>query len=137
VYPLLTRLEKEGLVATTTDENDGRGRKVLRVTADGRKSRRLWVLAGTEPEIISSVTDPIRSRTFFMGVLAAPRQLTYLNKLIARMELYLARTRAHLEQQTEADDVFDYLGALGAMKIAEARLEWLRVVLEQLPAKKA
>jgi len=137
VYPLLTRLEKEGLVAATTDENDGRGRKVLRVTADGRKSVREWVLAGTDLEIISSVTDPIRSRMFFMGVLAAPKQLTYLNKLIARMELYLAQTRAHLEQKIEADDVFDYLGALGAMKIAEARLEWLRVVLKQLPANRA
>lgn len=137
VYPLLARLGEDGFVATTVDENDGRGRRYLKVTTEGRKSLRQWVLAGTDPEIISSVTDPIRSRTFFLGALSAPKQLTYLRKLIAQMEHYLAETSAHLEQQAETDDVFDYLGALGAMKIAEARLDWLRVVLKQLPAKRA
>jgi len=135
VYPLLARLEEEGFVATTVDENDGRGRKLLEVTTDGRTALREWVVAGTDPEIISSVTDPIRSRTFFLGVLAVAKQLAFLDKLIAQMEKYLDETRAHLEQEPETADVFDYLGALGAVKIAEARLDWLRTVREQLASR--
>ena len=49
VYPLLARLEAEGLVVTTSDKNDGRGRKLLKVTAEGRKSLQAWVIAGADP----------------------------------------------------------------------------------------
>jgi len=132
IYPLLARLEGEGLVVTTTDEQDGRGRKLLRATTEGRKSLRAWVMSGTDQEHISSATDPIRSRAFFLGVLGSSRQLTYLNKLITQMEHYLSETRAHLAQVSETDDVYDQLGALGAVKISEARLDWLKLVHKRL-----
>ena len=44
------------------------------------------------------------------------------------MEAYLAETKAHLERKSECDDLYDYLGSLGALKCTEARLEWLRYV---------
>lgn len=128
MYPLLSRLEDEGLVATTVDENDGRGRKLLRITAPGRKSLKEWIMAGVEPELISSVTDPIRSRTFFLNVLGRPKQIEYLDELIARLTSYLLETRTYLENKSETDDLYDYLGSLGAMKVTAARLDWLGTV---------
>jgi DNA-binding PadR family transcriptional regulator len=132
VYPLLARLEAEGLVSTTTDENDGRGRKLLKVTAAGRKSLRAWVIAGADPELISSVTDPIRSRTFFLDVLSASRKKEYVDQLIDLAEHYLSETKGRLEQGEESGDLYDYLGALGAVKVTKARLDWLRDVRERL-----
>ena len=132
IYPLLARLEGEGLVVTATDENDGRGRKLLRMTTEGRKSLREWVVSGTDHELISSATDPIRSRAFFLDVLGPAKQLAYVNKLITQMEHYLSETRAHLDQVSETDDVYGQLGALGAVKISEARLDWLKLVYERL-----
>ena len=132
VYPLLARLEAEGLVVTTTDKNDGRGRKLLKVTAEGRTSLRAWVIAGADPDLVSAVTDPLRSRTFFLDVLSEAKRQNYLNKLIELTRDYLSETKERLQQAEDSDDVYDYLGCLGAMKVTEARLDWLRTVRKRL-----
>ena len=132
VYPLLKRLEAEGLVETTTDENDGRGRKLLKVTSRGKMSLKAWVMAGADPELISSVTDPVRSRTFFLDILSARKQGEFLNNMIALMEDYLVETKTRMAQGRASRDVYDYLGSLGAMKVTEARLDWLRIVQRRL-----
>ena len=132
VYPLLARLKADGLVASTTDKNDGRGRKLLKVTAHGRQSLKAWIIAGVDQDLISSVTDPIRSRTFFLNVLSAPKRQEYLDRLIALMESYLSETKDHLEQKKKTGELIDYLGSLGAVTLTEARLDWLRVVRKQL-----
>lgn len=137
VYPLLTRLAAEGLVTTTNDEKDGRGRKLLSVTAEGRKSLKNWVATGTDYEHISSMTDPIRSRTFFLDVLGVADQLQYLNNVIDRLRDYLSETEVRLEQGKASGDVYDYLGALGAMKVTAARLEWLQAVRRRLSKNRA
>ncbi len=132
VYPLLARLEADGFVAATTDRNDGRGRKLLKVTTQGRRSLQAWIIAGADQDLISSVMDPIRSRTFFLKVLSAPKRQEYLDHLIVLTESFLLETKDHLEQKKKTGDLFDYLGSLGAMKVTEARLDWLRVVRKQL-----
>ncbi len=132
VYPLLARLENEGLVATKVDENDGRGRKLLRVTALGRKSLKEWIMAGVDQGLISSVTDPIRSRAFFLSVLGRQKQIEFLDELISRMEDYLSETRTYLESKSETDDLYEYLGSLGATKVTAARLDWLYTVREHI-----
>jgi DNA-binding PadR family transcriptional regulator len=132
VYPLLTRLEGEGLLVTTSDKADGRGRKLLSITQQGRVKLKKWLLAGASPEPISSLTDPIRSRTFFLDVLSTTERATYLDKLVVEMELYLSKTKDHLSNMSQTDDSFAYLGALGAVRITEARLEWLQQVRKVL-----
>jgi DNA-binding PadR family transcriptional regulator len=132
VYPMLSRLEDEDLVATTLDENDGRGRKLLRVTPQGRKSLKEWIMAGADQGLISSVADPIRSRAFFLNVLGKKKRVEYLDEAIAGMERYLSETRTYLEGKSKTDDLYEYLGSLGASKITAARLDWLRTVREHI-----
>lgn len=132
VYPLLARLEAAGLIATTSDKGDGRGRKLLRITSTGKTALKKWVLAGFGPDLISSVTDPVRSRTFFLDVLSAAQQTTYLDKLEKEMERYVEKTKTHLKTISKQEDKCGYLGALGAVKTAEARLQWLRVVQKEI-----
>jgi DNA-binding PadR family transcriptional regulator len=135
LYPLLARLEAEGLLNSANDENDGRGRKLVSVTAMGRKALREWVVAGVDIDLISSVTDPVRSRTFFLEVLSNRKQLNLVDKLIAQMENYLSETESHLKSESEKQSLYDYLGGLGAVKITAARLDWLRVVRTHLREK--
>ena len=132
VYPLLTRLQKEGLVAISLDNTDGRGRKLLRVTTQGRASLRKWLLAGAELGIISSATDPVRSRTFFLDVLSPNQRVAYVDKLIVEMEHYLRKTKAHLSSVSGTEDAYARLGSLGAVRITEARLKWLQDVRKAL-----
>lgn len=117
------------MVVKTPDAADGRGRKLLRITRQGRTALRKWLLMGAEPELISSMTDPVRSRMFFLDVLSAARQTAYLDELVSEMRHYLDKTKDHLGSLSADDDPCAYLGSLGAVKIAEARLEWLREVV--------
>ena len=87
---------------------------------------------GADEVLIASVTDPVRSRMFFLSMLSASKQSEYLNKVIALMESYLVEIRADLDSKSEHDDLYDYLGALGAVGVAETRLDWLRVVRKRL-----
>lgn len=132
LYPLLTRLEKDGLLEASLDEQDGRGRKLLKITVAGRTALRDWVLSGADLSQISSVTDPVRSRTFFLQILPAARRRQYLLRLIQQMEAYHLETKAHLEQISEENDLFNFLGATGAERITAARLDWLRFVEQRL-----
>ena len=129
---MLARLEDEGLIASTLDENDGRGRKLLSVTPQGRKALEKWIISGAEQGLISSVTDPIRSRAFFLDVLGKQKQMEYLDEAIAGMESFLLETRTYLESKLEKDDLYEYLGSLGATKVTEARLDWLRTVRDHI-----
>ena len=61
-----------------------------------------------------------------------PQEGPRLNKLIELTRDYLSETKDRLQQAKESDDVYDYLGSLGAMKVTEARLEWLHNVRKRL-----
>lgn len=70
--------------------------------------------------------------TFFLNVLGRPKQIEYLDELIARLTSYLLETRTYLESKSETDDLYDYLGSLGAMKVTAARLDWLGTVRKHI-----
>jgi len=128
VYPLLARLEEAGYLNTTADENDGRGRQLLDLTANGRKALCAWIMAGAEPGLIAAIIDPIRSRTFFLSILSSSQQHNFLTQVIDLTEDYLEETKMRLERIPESEDLYGYLGALGATMVTRARLDWLKEV---------
>jgi DNA-binding PadR family transcriptional regulator len=132
VYPLLARLEEAGLIKTTADESDGRGRKLLDLTTNGRKALSEWVKAGADPGLIAATTDPVRSRTFFLSILSSRQQQDFLRQVINLTEVYLEETQTRLEQTPESEDLYGYLGALGATMVTRARLDWLKEVRDRV-----
>lgn len=137
VYPLLERLEGEGLLVARAAAADGRGKQLLSISRTGDASLRRWILAGTDMDLISSVSDPVRSRTFFLDALTAAQRARYIDALIERTEEYLAVTNSRLEKAKNSRNRFDYLGSMGAVKVTEARLDWLRTVRAELARKSA
>ena len=129
IYPLLERLEKAGLLASTKDSVDGRKRRYLEVSGDGKKALRAWILHGLDPEVVASVFDPIRSRAFFMDVLSRPQRQKFVEGSIRALERYLETTRAHLAEGERGS--VEYMANLGAVYDAEARVRWMKKVLEQ------
>jgi len=132
VYPLIVRLQAEELVFGTPDPADSRGTTLLRITSLGRQALKRWIMAGTDQEIISATADPARSRMFFLRVLSPAERVTYARKMVTAMERYLAEAREDLASKSEQDDLFAYLGSLGAVKSTETRLEWLKMVSKRL-----
>lgn len=129
---MLSRLEVDGFLKSDSDSDDGRGRKTLHVTKAGKAAVNAWIMAGSEIDVISSVTDPLRSRSFFLGVLSDKQRAQYLDASINQLEKYLSETKAHLKDRSEEVDQFEYFGSLGAVKVTQARLEWLKSVRKQL-----
>lgn len=132
IYPLLTRLEGEGLVSAHEDKNDGRGRRLLRPSAKGKKWLRKWIIAGADKEHVSQISDPVRSRMFFLGTLAKREQKQYLDDVIVLMESFVEEARENLNSDAVAENLYTTLGSLGALKLNETRLEWLKQVREKL-----
>ncbi len=128
VYPLLARLEVQGLLTGIDDPQDGRGRRLLRATAKGRAALREWIKAGAQPKLITSITDPVRSRMFFLQALSAADQRAYLDRTIQQMQAHLSETQARRAGADIVKDRYDYYGALGAEKLTHTRLEWLKTV---------
>jgi hypothetical protein len=120
------------MLITKSDAIYGRGRTQLRLAASGKSALKRWLLAGADQELISSVTDPVRSRTYFLEVLPVAEQLGYLDRLIDQLQRYLSLTEAHLHDELSGGNVYDHLGALGAVRITEARLGWLREIRHRL-----
>ena len=132
VYPLIVRLETEGLISGTLDTGDRRGTKLLRITTKGRAALRRWIKAGTDQEIISATADPARSRMFFLQALSPLDRVKHSEKMVMAMERYLAETRDDLANKSEQEDLFGYLGSLGAVRSTETRLEWLKVARQRI-----
>ncbi len=124
VYPLVTRLEDQGLLLASAD-GDKRGRKYLRVTPQGEQSIQTWVLAGADEALVAAITDPIRTRMAFLQLLSPAQQKQYVNELVIMMEAFFLNTQMRLEACSQEQDLNAYLVALGAMQTTQARLNWL------------
>lgn len=114
------------------DESDGRGRKLIKLTSAGQSNLKKWILTGAEPDVITAVSDPLRTRMFFLDVLSGHERDQYLHELILQMEHYLKETRQRLKHIRENNDSYDYLGSKGATMSTQSRLEWLLHVRDTL-----
>jgi len=98
VYPLLARLEQAALIGMTKDENDGRGRKFLRLTPAGRQGLKHWIRSGSQPDLVAAIMDPVRSRMFFLGVLSPRERRRHIGELVHQVERHLEEVIARLER---------------------------------------
>ena len=135
LYPLLARLEKDGLIRSTKDADDGRGRKLLTITSSGKKALKAWIKEIANPDLISEVFDPLRSRIFFLGALANAEQISFAENVLGALDRHLADTRKHLLERSASEDLFEHLGAMGGVMNAESRIEMLKAVLARIRIK--
>lgn len=132
VYPLLTRLETRQLIVAKAARTDRRGTRQLQITRKGAAALREWIRTGADADPVSSISDPVRSRMFFLQSLGRAARVRYLDAVIERMQDYLAETKTHLARKRAASDRYDYFGSLGATMVTEARLKWLKRVRAEL-----
>jgi len=132
IYPLLERLERDGLIRAEDDPGDGRARRELSITADGRKALKAWVKAGAAEELVAQVSDPVRTRIFFLDALTAREQTRLANDMLAALEGFLAVTKDDYKAHAARSEKFQHLGALGAMMSNQARVAYLREVVKAL-----
>jgi len=132
IYPLLARLEKDRLIEGEDDPADGRARKVLKLSVAGRKKLKSWIKHGSDADLIAQLFDPVRNRIFFMEVLGKQEQLRLAQEILCGMEEHLHFAHQNLKDRDRDADMFDYLGATGAVLACEARIKFMKQVVKEL-----
>ena len=132
IYPLLARLEKEQLIASAKDAEDGRGRKLLSITPRGREALGQWIAEISDPNLISEVSDPLRTRIFFLSVLTPDEQVIFIDKALAALKQHLIIAEQHLAERPAEGDLFEHLGAKGGVLNAESRIQFMQWVSAQI-----
>jgi DNA-binding PadR family transcriptional regulator len=127
VYPLLRRLEAQGLVATD-DEPWGEGSKRLfRLTREGRAELKQWVR--DLPDWSGSTTmDAIRTRVFAFEALTDRERRTFVDRAEQLTRASIRRMRDEAAELTAAGKPWEAIGTMGGVRELEARLRWLREV---------
>ncbi|MEM7415538.1 MAG: PadR family transcriptional regulator [Gemmatimonadota bacterium] len=125
IYPLLRKLESRGLVESSEDPDDRRGRRLLQVTDAGRAVHSDWMFQASSPAVTAAVSDTIRSRAFFLGSLAPAERVRFIEEALAALDVFLARTRDDLEARERSEDTYGTWAARGGVYQAEARVRWM------------
>jgi DNA-binding PadR family transcriptional regulator len=137
IYPLLERLETEGLVRSVVDDNDGRGRKLLHVTRDGQTALKAWIKDIGRPDLIANVFDPIRSRIFFIDNLPLDEQIRFSETTLTALEGVLADAHRFLESRPAEAGLSAHLGAISGVISAQSRIDFMKTVQKALKAQQA
>lgn len=127
IYPAIERLIRQGLVSVELRRNDRRGRRDLRVTVNGEKAVRAWIVA-CEPWTSSATPDPIRTRvSFFDQLTSDAERVAVAANAESQTEARLEELRAVVEP-LKVQHASEYLAGLGAIRQLEARRDWLKEV---------
>jgi len=132
IYPLLERLEALALIEAREDPHDGRARRLLSVTKEGRKALKAWVKGGAEPDIIAQVFDPVRTRVFFMDALTPKERARVAANMLTALESFLMLSRDQIDGRRNELSPLGRLGALGAVMTNEARVAFMKEVVAAL-----
>ena len=126
IYPLVRRLEQRGLVEMRADRHGQQDRRLVTITAAGRRALRGWLAPPFRGEDFSVQYDPIRTRFYFLGALTGREQERFLDEAEAgfRQEMIALReTRARYQEQGW---LWSALATEGVLGHCRAQLQWLR-----------
>jgi DNA-binding PadR family transcriptional regulator len=134
IYPLMRRLEAEGLLSSAMARHGRRARREYRMTPAGLTVLRRWLGPPLTEAAITVSHDPLRSRARFLGALSAARQREWIAAALASLDVLAERVQAWQEQFGAGGDPFlELLTRSGELDVA-ARRGWLKRLRQELAA---
>ncbi len=132
VYPAVRRLEERQLVLSTAAHRGKRRSLQYRLTPLGKEALRSWLLPPLPPEDVAFSMDPVRTRVYYLEALAPNERRRFVDEALDQARRRASAIEAEAGSRSGGDDLFDYLGALGVLYEARARVGWLEELLRQL-----
>ncbi len=133
IYPLLARLEREGLVKGRSEARGRRRRRVFTLTKDGEEALREWLR--TDEALSHELRDAGMLKLFFADVLDSDDALALVRRIRTRHERILERLR-EMEPRgikaTEAGVAFPLHTLRWGMALHEATLEYCDALQREL-----
>ena len=138
IYPLLARLEKEGLVEGRSEPRGRRRRRVFTLTDAGEEVLREWLR--TDESLSYELRDEGMLKLFFADALDREEALALVRRIRARHERMLERVR-EMEPRgiraAEAGVIFPLHTLRWGFAIHEATLEYCAALEEELEKRPA
>ena len=103
IYPVLKRLERWGWLIGRVDRGTTlRPRKILRITAAGRKHMKQWLIQPiSEDDIVRHLEDVILRFSYMEGLINRADQIAFLEQFAQATGSYVAKLQAHHRQVRE------------------------------------
>jgi PadR family transcriptional regulator, regulatory protein AphA len=133
IYPVLARLERDGLVEGRSEPRGRRQRRVFTLTDDGEEALREWLR--TDESLSYELRDQGMLKLFFADVLDRDDALALVRKIRARHERMLGRLREMEPRGIKAAEVgvaFPLHTLRWAFAIHEATLDYCAALEAEL-----
>lgn len=125
IYPLVRRLHRRGLLSVKAKRTGKRARRVYRVTPAGMGVLRGWIGPPLDPEAITAVYDPLRSRARFLAAVPREQRRRWVAAAQAALEEVAARIRRWDEVYgSSGDPIAPLITRHGELDV-RARSQWL------------
>lgn len=122
IYPLVERLERRGLLRSTSDRTTRQRRRLYRITEKGLAELRAWV--GSELPF-GIPHDPIRLRLYFLEALAPSARAKFLDAAERGMRAELGFLRDDRDRYEREGWTYSVCATDGAIAIVRAQIAWL------------
>ncbi len=132
IYPLVRRLAQRGLIAGRTRRRGRRPGQEYTVTPSGLKALRGWLGPPVVRAAVDGTFDPLRTRTFFLGLLNQGELGRWLDSAAAELKSLEKDTLERLAALKFGEDRFARLATHNALNEVRARKSWLAMVRREL-----
>jgi len=102
IYPLVERLERDGLIVGADRSAGKRERREYKITAAGRRGLKRWIGPPLNDDAITVTTDPLRSRVRFLALLSFEERGAWLDAAEAALDDVAARVAQWDERYADA-----------------------------------
>jgi len=126
IYPLLSRLRRAGFVQAAP----GRGRRetLYTLTETGVEKLREWFRIGSGDPDFTCAADPLRSRAYFLAVLAPAERLRFVTDALHGLGTLLSQCENDVAAYRAAGDEFSAMAMAGSVVETRARIRWLQEI---------
>ncbi len=128
IYPLLRRLEDQGVVKSAAREGDSRGTLLYKVTRRGAGKLKAWL----KPPLPSAehllTMDPLRVRVRFFDAISPKQRMAVVVDARAKLASHLALARELAKAAERQGDTHLHLAHRSGILSIRAQIAWLREV---------
>jgi len=132
IYPLVRRLERDGLLSSEAAQHGRRRSRLYRTTSKGTAVLKRWLRPPVPLKDIVGTYDPIRVRIYFLKASPPAQRRALLDESLAEMKRRIPLLEADERRYVESGDEFSRLASHGIQKSLDARIAWLEEVRRKL-----
>ncbi|MHC4080322.1 MAG: PadR family transcriptional regulator [Planctomycetota bacterium] len=132
IYPLVRRLERDGLLSSEAAQQGRRRSRLYRTTSTGTAALKRWLRPPVPLKDIAGTYDPIRVRIYFLKASPPAQRRALLDEVLAEMKRRIPVLEADERRYVESGDEFSRLASRGIRRMLEAKMDWIREVRRAL-----